>query len=464
MTPPPDVRVRVVQDAPVRDRAYILYWSIAARRTTWNFALDRALAWGRSLGRGVVVLEALRVDAPWSSVRFHTFVRQGMADNARRYAAAGVAYHPWIEPSPGAGHGLLAALAAHACVVVADDYPVFFLPRMLAAAAADLDVRVEAVDGNGIVPLGAPRKEYKRAADFRRALPGWLATHSGRPTADPLATYDLPRASLPADVVSRWPVVDVDLERLPIARLAPIPSRGGELAGRAALAGFLSRVERYAEDRDHPDLDGTSGLSAWLHWGHLSAHEAVDAVQRACPGDVGPFAVTASAAAFLDQLVTWRELAYHSARARPDAERYASLPEWARRTLAEHATDPRLAVYDLDALAEARTADPIWNAAQRQLVTDGRIHNAMRMVWGKLVIGWTPSPEAAFDTLVELNNRYAIDGRDPCSWAGIAWCFGRYDRAWGPERPIYGKVRFMTSALAARKRRLRQWLARWSSA
>lgn len=458
----PGVRVRVVKGAPVRDGSYVLYWSIAARRTRWSFALDRAVEWGRKLGRGIVVLEALRVDAPWSSVRFHAVVQAGMADARARYGASGIAYYPWIEPEVGAGHGLLEALAARACVVVTDDCPAFFLPRMVAAAAARLDVRVEAIDGNGLVPLAAPRKDYKRAVDFRRALPGWLAAHPEQPSADPLVGYDLPRAQFPADVLARWPIVDVPLDRLPIARIPAVPFAGGEVAARAALARFLPRVDAYAEDREHPDIDGTSGLSPWLHWGHLSAHEVVVAVRDRSPGRVGAFAVSPSAATFLEELVTWRELAFHTARYRPDAERYASLPDWARRTLADHAGDPRPIVYDVDTLAASRTSDPIWNAAQRQLVGEGRIHNAMRMVWGKLVLGWTRTPEQAFDALVELNNRYAIDGRDPCSSAGIAWCFGRYDRAWGPVRPIYGTVRFMTSASAAKKRRLRGWVQRWS--
>ena len=168
--------------------------------------------------------------------------------------------------------------------------------------------------------------------------------------------------------------------------------------------------------------------------------------------------VDASAEAFLDEVVTWRELGHVAARWDPLYDRYDGLPAWARATLAAHAADPRPELYSFDELDGARTSDPIWNAAQRQLVRDGVIHNTVRMLWGKRVLAWSPSPEVAFERLVELNNRYAIDGRDPNSYAGIGWVFGRYDRAWGPERPIYGKVRYMTSASMRRKVRLRQWL------
>src|SRR5512146_1970893 len=137
-------RLRVVNGAPVRaDGRYVLYWMVAARRASWSFAIDRAVAYARALGRPLVVLEAIRCDHPWASDRLHAFVLEGMADNARSFARAGVLYHPYVEPRPGEGRGLLAALAARACVVVTDEFPTFFLPRMVAAAASRVSARVE---------------------------------------------------------------------------------------------------------------------------------------------------------------------------------------------------------------------------------------------------------------------------------------------------------------------------------
>jgi deoxyribodipyrimidine photo-lyase len=233
--------------------------------------------------------------------------------------------------------------------------------------------------------------------------------------------------------------------------------RGGQTAARAALRAFLrDGLPRYGEGRNHPDDDASSGLSPWLHFGHVSAHEVRAAVVRAdAPGRE----------AFLDQLVTWRELGFAAAARDPgNHARYEGLPAWSRATLEEHADDRREAVYAIEDLAASRTDDPVWNAAQRQLVREGRMHNYLRMLWGKRVLSWTASPREAFDTLVELNDRYALDGRDPNSYTGISWCLGKYDRAWGPERPVFGKVRYMSTASTLKKLRMKQYLRRYGPA
>jgi deoxyribodipyrimidine photo-lyase len=170
-----------------------------------------------------------------------------------------------------------------------------------------------------------------------------------------------------------------------------------------------------------------------------------------------------SAEAFLDQLVTWRELGLNAAVHLPGHETFGSLPDWARRTLAEHASDRRPHVYSLSALDGGHTHDALWNAAQRQLREEGTIQGYLRMLWGKKVLEWSPTPEQAAEALIELNNRYALDGRDPNSYSGIYWCFGRYDRPWGPRRSVFGTVRYMSSANTARKLRLAEYLERFGS-
>jgi deoxyribodipyrimidine photo-lyase len=168
------------------------------------------------------------------------------------------------------------------------------------------------------------------------------------------------------------------------------------------------------------------------------------------------------AEAFLDQLVTWRELGFNFAGKRDDARTYEALPPWALATLARHAADPRPRLYAFDELARAETHDALWNAAQRQLAREGRIHNYLRMLWGKKIVEWSPSPRVALDVMLELNDRWALDGRDPNSASGIMWCLGRYDRPWGPERAVFGTVRYMSSANTAHKVRVKEYLARYA--
>jgi deoxyribodipyrimidine photo-lyase len=175
----------------------------------------------------------------------------------------------------------------------------------------------------------------------------------------------------------------------------------------------------------------------------------------------GWWGVTRGAEAFLDQLVTWRELGFNAAAHLAGHDRYDTLPEWAQSTLAAHARDPRPHQYDRDIFERAATHDPLWNAAQTELVRDGRIHTYLRMLWGKKILEWSRTPQDALDTMIHLNDKYALDGRDPNSCSGIFWCLGRYDRPWGPEREIFGTVRYMSSGNTARKLRLKGYLARY---
>ncbi len=161
--------------------------------------------------------------------------------------------------------------------------------------------------------------------------------------------------------------------------------------------------------------------------------------------------------------MTWRELGFNLCAKRADYDRYESLPLWCRTTLEEHAGDRRSPAYSLAEFETAATHDPLWNAAQVQLVREGRIHNYLRMVWGKKILEWSASPRAALEIMIELNNKYALDGRDPNSYSGIFWILGRYDRAWGPVRPVFGKIRYMSSENTARKVRVKDYVARYAT-
>lgn len=482
----PSIRLRVVHDLPVRkDGDFVLYWMVAQRRRRANFALQRAVELAKEAQKPVLVLEPLRCGYRWASDRMHAFVIAGMRDNAADFAEAGVGYHPYLEPKHGAGKGLFAALAARACAVVSDDWPCFFVPRMQARAFADLAVRTELVDGCGLLPMRAADKEFQRAVDFRRFLQKNLVLHlSEFPQGEPVRAAVAAGAKVPAEVERRWPRASRELLDLEPGALAALPidhdvqpvewASGGPAAGGARLRAFLrDRLPRYA-DRSHPAADAASGLSPWLHFGHVSPHQVFAGLAKQqewtpakakskADGARGWYGMDEAAEGFLDELVTWRELGFNMASRRSDHDDYESLPAWAKATLREHATDARTHLYTLAEFATASTHDEVWNAAQRQLVREGTIQNYFRMLWGKKVLEWSRTPEEAWAVLVELNNRYALDGRDPNSYSGIGWVFGRYDRPWAPKREVYGVIRYMSSSNTVKKLDLGDYLERFGA-
>ncbi|HVJ79863.1 MAG TPA: deoxyribodipyrimidine photolyase [Planctomycetia bacterium] len=483
---PDDLRVRTLADRPeAADGEYVLYWMTAFRRPYHNFALDRAVDLARRLGKPVLVFEPLRAGYRWASERFHRFVVEGMRANAAAFATSPIGYFPYLEPEAGAGSGLLEELAKRACAVVGDDHPGFFLPALARYAAARMPVKFEAVDSNGLLPLRAAAEVFELAHSFRRFLHRRLPPYLERfpyPVAWESEGPKLaPKPTVAAEILERWPALPAQnwesaLAKVDVDRsVSAVPGfPGGWEAGRRRLHDFLDRkLEGYPERRGVPDEDGGSGLSPYLHFGFISTHEIFaelarrekwkpeDLATKPTGSRAGWWNMSEAAESFLDELVTWREVGFNMAWQRRDYEKYASLPEWARRSLAEHAGDPRPAIYSLEQLEAAETYDELWNAAQRQLVREGRIHNYLRMLWGKRVIEWTESPETALEHLIELNNKYALDGRDPNSYSGIFWVFGRYDRAWGPERPIYGKIRYMSSENTARKTSVKGYLRRF---
>ncbi len=486
MTSVPSIRVRALNDRPVADGRYVLHWMVGFRRPRWNFALQHAAEVASGLDKPLVIFEALRTGYPWASDRLHRFILDGMRAHRDYFAEKNVVYYPYVEREQGAGKGLLAALAEEACLIVSDDYPTFFIPKMQAAAASKCDVRFEVVDGNGLLPVRAATKVYSRAFDFRRFLQKTLPAHlEAFPEEDPLADLPAPPAALKKALAERvgkrWPeaseaaLAGDTLASLPIDHdVAPVDFEGGFVAGEQHMFDFLDGAfDRYAEDRNHPDEGAASGLSPWLHFGHVSAHQIFHEVsknegwspdrlaEKVNGAREGWWGMSQNAESFLDELVTWREVGFNMTAHEPDYDQYESLPAWARKSLEEHEADERVHLYSLAQLAAAETHDPVWNAAQTELTSTGRLQNYLRMLWGKRILEWTPTARDALAAMIELNNKYAVDGRDPNSYSGIFWVLGRYDRAWGPERPIFGKIRYMSSANTLRKLRMSDYMARF---
>jgi len=328
-------------------------------------------------------------------------------------------------------------------LVIGDENPLRAPERAKRLTAARLCVAFWTVDADVIVPARLLQKEQYAARTIRPRIAAHLPTFL-RPIRRhvPRHTWMRPR---------RLQTLHPDLSLLdgfPVDRSAsPVSTcRGGSHAARDVLRRFLAeRLAGYAEHRNHPERDATSQLSPYLHFGHIGPHTVALAVRDAD-------APVRDREAFLEELIVRRELAVNFVRYNPAYDRLSSAEPWAQRTLAAHRADPRPHCYSARQLERAETHDRLWNAAQRQMVHTGWMHGYVRMYWAKKILEWSASPEAAYDIAVTLNDRYELDGRDPNGYAGIAWAIaGKHDRAWGPERAIYGTIRYMSYASTSRK-------------
>ncbi len=475
----PDVRIRPLNSAPVHaTRDYVLYWMTSFRRARSNFSLQRAVEEAVRLKKPLVVFEALRVGYEFANDRLHTFVLQGMEENARRFADSPAHYFPYVEKEAGEGKGLLAALASRACLLVGDDWPCFFVPQMQAAAAKQVDVRFEVIDSNGLYPMHHTTRVFSTAHSFRTHLQKVLPPHLLElPREDPLAGVKLPKLGSLPKAVARWkPGVEVTVSALPIDHSVPaVAMKGGSAVGEARLKLFVdARLAAYGTSRNEPEIDGTSMLSAYLHFGHVSAHQLFSRIvkqEKWSPETLGKsiggaregwWKLSPAAESFIDQFVTWRELGFNMSSHRPEEYRSIdSLPGWAKETIKEHAKDARPSLYSLQQLERSQTHDELWNAAMGQLRRDGWFHNYLRMLWGKKIYEWSKDAPEALHAMEYLMGKYSIDGRDPISWSGYFWVLGRYDRAWGPERKIFGKLRYMSSDNTAKKLSVKRYVAKY---
>lgn len=468
------------------DRQYVLYWMTSSRRMTWNFALDYAVAEANRLQKPLLIMEPLTLDCRWSSRRFHQFIVDGMKEHSEVCRKSSVAYYPYVESQSGEVTKLLDLLAVNACTIITDDFPCFVLSE-LKQFARRFNVRSVAIDSNGILPMTCAPKMFTTAYSFRRFLQKELRPHlltypsvNGlEQLVDRCSCKDL----VDEKILSNFPAINLlkntdlssFLDELPYqSTVNPVTRNGGTSAAVETLSQFLEiKLSSYGE-RNHPDNDVQSHLSPYLHFGHISSHEILYRVlekvsfnvlqlsEKATGQRQGWWNLPEEIEGFLDQLITWRELGFNMCSREIDYAKYETLPNWALKTLEEHSSDHRSELYTLKQLENADTADSLWNAAQSQLLKEGVIHNYLRMLWGKKILQWSPSPREALSRMIHLNNKYALDGRNPNSYAGIFWILGRYDRAWGPERPIFGKVRYMTSENTRRKLKLSNYLAKYS--
>jgi deoxyribodipyrimidine photo-lyase len=480
----PDDRIDCINSSNVNYQGdYVLYWMSAYRRTSRNFALQRAVEWAEKLDLPLLIVESIRIDEDCASARFHRFVLDGMVSNSLHCVVNGVRYFGFVERKAGEVDTFFKHIGKNAAVVAMDYFPCMGTPQRHSEMVEGLDRRVESIDSNGILPLKTTTGVFGTAYSFRCFLQKNILKHLSQfPQSNPLAALSsrsLVELKVSGDFkVSNLQELSGSLENeLDIDQsVGRVALSGGSPSGQLRIQSFLQdRLSAYVKSRMNASPEaGTSGLSSYLHFGHVGPHCVVYPIldrfgwvhsptRKVRSGSrEGWWGLPKAVESFLDQIITWRELGYVFSHHRPlDYDQYESLPDWAQETLGSHEQDFRPCIYSMSALENSRTDDELWNAAQRQLVSEGWMHNYLRMLWGKRILEWSTDPKEALERMIVLNNRYALDGRNPNSYSGIFWVLGRFDRPWGPKRSIYGSVRYMSSERTRKKIDLTKYIARY---
>jgi len=438
-----DPRVTVRRPGiPDRNGHCVVYWMQRAQRALDNPALDVAVEAANALRQPVVIFFAPVPFYPHANLRHYAFLAQGIPDIAGRARQRGIGFVLRRYPE----HSLTRFCdEVKASLVIGDENPMREPGHWRELAARKLSVPLWTVDADVLVPSKLLEKEQYAARVIRPRLQHRLEQFLA-PLRNPRAKVEWQRPRglqvLPdegsVDITEDWQDLDRTVE--------PVDAvRGGTGEALKLLRDFVAhKLGHYPERHGKPELEGTSRLSPYLHFGHIGPHTVALAV-----GDAK--APRAAKDDFLDQLITWRELSVNFVHFNPLYDSIESAPDWAHHTLAKHAHDPRPVIYSRQQLEHAETHDELWNAAQRQMLHAGWMHNYMRMYWAKKILEWSPSPTVAYQTAVYLNDRYFLDGRDPNGYAGIAWAIaGKFDRPWF-ERPIFGLVRYMSGNAAYKK-------------
>jgi len=437
-------RIKILNENPVLKKDYILYWMQQSQRAEYNHALEYAVGIANYYKLPVMVLFILMDDFPEANLRHYTFMMEGLSGLKQALDRRGIG----MTVQKGDREPILGEAVKKAAAVVCDRGYLKHQRLWRKMLSQTVPCRVIEVESDVIVPVEvvSPKAQYGAYTlrpKINRLIDDYLIDVEEIPV----------KKSMPAIKMKGIDARDYNkvLKTLHAGKMGnnvpPVSKMfyGGTQEAKSRFADFLkSGAQGYAKNSNQPQTDDVSHMGPYLHFGQISPLYLVLTMQRA----KGISAENKSA--FLEQLIVRRELSFNFVYYAAQYDEFNVLPDWARETLMAHASDRRKHMYSIKQLETAKTCDPYWNAAMKEMMHTGYMHNYMRMYWAKKVIEWTPSPEKAFKTLLYLNNKYFLDGRDPNSYAGIGWAFGLHDRAWR-ERPVFGKVRYMAASGLERK-------------
>jgi deoxyribodipyrimidine photo-lyase len=430
-------RLKKLNHKPIKKGKYVLYWMQAAQRAEYNHALEHAIRKANELEVPVVALFGITDQYPEANLRHCHFMLEGLRETQQALERRGIQLVVKLNtPELATVH-----MARRACMVVVDTGHTRVQQQWRRYVANHIQCFLEEVETNLIVPVTeASVKENFSAGTFRPRIHAKLKDYLVKlKPIKPL--YNSPGAKFDSFDLSD---TSLALSRLEIDRsVGPVANfKGGTVQAKRSLKAFIRyRLDDYAELRNDPCIDATSNMSPYLHFGQISPlYIALKILESG----------SSNKETYLEELIVRRELSHNFVFYNKRYDGFWCLPPWAVETLNLHNPDQREYIYPLKAFERAKTHDPYWNAAQKEMLITGKMHGYMRMYWGKKILEWSKSPKEGFRIALHLNNKYELDGRDPNAFAGIAWCFGKHDRAWG-ERSVFGKVRYMNAAGLKRK-------------
>jgi deoxyribodipyrimidine photo-lyase len=442
-------RIRHYIATPPPNGKYVLYWMQQAQRIEYNHALCRSIEIANELNLPLVVCFILTPDFPEANLRHYVFMLEGVADVQKELQKLGITFV--LSAGPMAKSVL--AMAQNAAWVVTDIGYLRIQRQWRAQLAKELRCPYTEVETDVTVPVAAAStKEESAARTLRPKIMKKLDVYLDRLVMPEYRRREKPPKIRPSDLIDP---VNLARQVAKIKDITPVTHfHGGHAEAKLRLKQFISgKLPSYDALSRDPTKNHLSDLSPYLHFGQISPVEIVNDIKTS-------HAPQAAKDAYIEQVVVRRELAVNFIFYNQGYDRYASaVPGWSQKTLKDHVRDRRPYIYSYDEFDQGKTHDPYWNAAQMEMVIFGKMHNYMRMYWGKKVIEWTKTPHEAFEIMLALNNRYELDGRDPNGFAGIAWCFGRHDRPW-QERPIFGKVRYMNAAGLEKKFKIDEYVMR----
>lgn len=436
-------RVEQLNSLSTKKGTFVLYWMQQAQRAQYNHALEFAIDRANELQLPILVGFCITPTFPEANQRSYKFMLDGLDDTIKQLSKRGIqtiiCYGEITVEIP--------KIAQKAALVITDKGYLQFQRGWRIEIASKIDCPLLQVDTDCVVPVSvASVKEEYAAKTIRPKITKLLSNY-----LVPLETRRVNRDSLKFKMASlKLPnVKKVILETVDSSVSGDIPYLPGPTKALQTLEIFIQdRLDNFAVKRNDPSMDYQSNLSPYLHFGHISPLQIALEIQKR-PGE--------GKEAFLEQLIIRRELSINFVWYNKSYNSFAGLPDWAQKTLTTSIKDKRNNTFTPKQLEFAKTYDPYWNAAQNQMIYTGKMHGYMRMYWGKKILEWNPRPEDAFKITLYLNNKYSIDGRDPNSFCGVAWCFGKHDRPW-PHHKIFGNVRMMNAQGLDRKFNMKEYV------